>query len=302
VAADDNRRSRFGAAGRLAFFPARVAARASRGPLEAAAEEHLVPELSRLLDRALAQSLPEELVHSIVEHRVLERMATEFAATGELDRAVESALTSARTKELVDRVVTSEEMRRAIRDVVSSREVRDAVTQQAAGLVEELARDIRARARHLDDRLDRHRVPATPFAGLATRAAAIAVDIFLIVAVFTVLSGFVAVISSLVGTLRPTWLVGLLAGAGGALVAGGYLVLFWSGAGRTPGMHLLRARVRDGSGGPPSPARAIVRVFATWLSIVPLFAGYLPVLFDRRRRGLPDLIAGTEVVYSDFDG
>jgi uncharacterized RDD family membrane protein YckC len=30
---------------------------------------------------------------------------------------------------------------------------------------------------------------------------------------------------------------------------------------------------------------------------VPFFLGYLPVLFDARRRGLPDLVAGTEVVY-----
>jgi len=43
-------------------------------------------------------------------------------------------------------------------------------------------------------------------------------------------------------------------------------------------------------------------VLATWISIVPFFAGYLPVLFDARRRGLPDLLAGTEVVYSDRDG
>ena len=48
--------------------------------------------------------------------------------------------------------------------------------------------------------------------------------------------------------------------------------------------------------------RAIVRALATWVSIVPFFAGYLPVLFDRRRRGLPDLVAGTEVVYSEPDG
>jgi uncharacterized RDD family membrane protein YckC len=79
-------------------------------------------------------------------------------------------------------------------------------------------------------------------------------------------------------------------------------VFFWSLAGRTPGMHLLHARVRDATGRPPSAFRAIVRVLATWISIIPLFAGYLPVLFDRRRRGLPDLVAGTEVVYSDADG
>ena len=300
--AGDNRRSRFGAAGRLAFFPARVAARASRGPIEAAAEEHLVPELSRLIDRALAQSLPEELVHSVVEHRVLERMAAELAESGAFDRAVENALASPRTNELVDRIVNSVEMRRAIREIVASREVREAVTQQASGFVEELAADIRQRARRLDDRIDRGHAAATPFAGVATRAAALTVDALLIVAVFTALSGFVALISSLVGTLRPTWLVGALLGAGWTLVAGGYLVLFWSGAGRTPGMNLLSVRVREGSGGPPSVGRAIVRALATWISIVPFFAGYLPVLFDRRRRGLPDLLAGTEVVYFEPDG
>jgi uncharacterized RDD family membrane protein YckC len=298
----EGRRSRFGAAGRLAFFPARVAARASRGPLEAAADEHLVPELSRLIDRALAQSLPEELVHSIVEHRVLERMAKEFAESGALDRTVENTLASPRTNELVDRIVNSDEMRRAIREIVASREVREAITQQTTGLVGELAGDIRQRARRLDDRLDRAHVSQSPFGGIATRAAALGVDALLIVAVFTVLSGFVALISSLVGTLRPTWLVGLLLGAGWTLVAGGYLVVFWSGAGRTPGMNLLRVRVRDRSGGPPSVGRAIVRALATWISIVPFFAGYLPVLFDRRRRGLPDFVAGTDVVYSEPDG
>jgi uncharacterized RDD family membrane protein YckC len=300
--AQEGRRSRFGAAGRLAFFPARVAARASRGPLEAA-EEHLVPELSRLIDRALAQSLPEELVHSLVEHRVLERMAAEFAETGALDQAVENALASPHTQELTDRIVNSEQMRSAIREIVASPEVRKAVTQQTVGFVDELAGAIRARARRLDDRMDRgHAAATTPFAGVATRATALTADALLIIAIFTALSGFVALISSLVGTLRPTWLVGVLLGSGWTLVAGGYLVLFWSGTGRTPGMNLLRVRVRDGSGGPPSVGRAIVRALTTWISIVPFFAGYLPVLFDRRRRGLPDLVAGTEVVYFEPDG
>jgi uncharacterized RDD family membrane protein YckC len=43
----------------------------------------------------------------------------------------------------------------------------------------------------------------------------------------------------------------------------------------------------------------LVRVVATWISIVPLFLGYVTVLFDGRRRGLPDIVAGTEVVYID---
>jgi len=238
-------------------------------------------------------------VHSLVEHRVLERMAAELAETGALDELVEKALASPRTQELTDRIVNSEEMRLAIRHIVASPEVREAVTQQTTGLVEELFGEIRARARRLDGRFDRSHLQGTPFAGMATRAAALAVDAFLIVAIFTVVSGFVALISSLVGMLRPAWLAGLLLGVGGALVAGGYLVLFWSGAGRTPGMRLLRLRVRVPSGGPPSVGRAALRAVATWIAIVPFFAGYLPVLFDRRRRGLPDFVAGTEVVYDD---
>jgi uncharacterized RDD family membrane protein YckC len=300
--APEGRRSRFGAAGRLAFFPARVAARASRGPLEAAADEHLVPELSRLIDRALAQSLPEELVQSLVEHRVFERMAAELAESGALDRLVENALASPRSEELTDRIVNSEEMRRAIRQIVASPEVREAVTQQTRGFGDELAAVIRGRTRRLDNRIDRGHMAGTQFAGVATRATALAVDAFLIVAIFTVISGFAALISSLVGTLRPAWLAGLLLGAGGVLIAAGYLVLFWSAAGRTPGMQLLGLRVRRPSGEPPSIGRAVLRAVATWMSIVPFFAGYLPVLFDARRRGLPDFVAGTEVVYSEADG
>jgi hypothetical protein len=60
AAKDDEHRSGIAdAAGRAAFFPARAAARAWRGPLEAAVDEVLsAPEIARVLDRALAGSLP----------------------------------------------------------------------------------------------------------------------------------------------------------------------------------------------------------------------------------------------------
>jgi len=176
------------------------------------------------------------------------------------------------------------------------------VALQTAGFAEELLRDVRQWARRLDSRLDRHHAVATPYAGLASRGLALTVDLLLIVTVFTVLSGLVALISSVVGTLRPAWLVGTLLGIGWGVVAAVYLAFFWSAAGRTPGMHLLRVRVRHGSDRSLSVGRALVRVLATWISIVPFFAGYLPVLFDRQRRGLPDLVADTEVVYSEGEG
>src|SRR6478735_4102836 len=67
-------------AGRAAFYPGRLAARAWRGRIESAAEEVLdAPEVARVLDRALAGSLPEEFARSLVRHKVLERVAREPA-------------------------------------------------------------------------------------------------------------------------------------------------------------------------------------------------------------------------------
>jgi uncharacterized RDD family membrane protein YckC len=307
-AADDEGRSRLAAAaGRLAFYPARVAARASRDQLEAAADDVLVPELARLIDGALASNLPEDVARSLVRHRVLERVFEELAASGALDKAVEDALASPRASELTERIVHSDVMRSAIRDVVAGPEVRAAITQQTTGLAEDLVVGVRKGAVRLDDRAERvaHRSPRAaraPFAGVATRAAALGIDASLILVTFASLAALAGVIASLVGGLRPEWLAGTLLGSGWALFAGGYFVLFWSGAGQTPGMRLLHVRVRGRTGRPPSFGRAVVRAFGTLIAIVPFFAGYLPVLFDERRRGLPDYMAGTEVVYDDALG
>ena len=295
-------RSRFGVAGRLALFPARAAARATRGPIENAADEHLVPELYRLAERAFASDLPEELARSIAEHHVLERVAAELADSGALDSAVEKALASPRTKQMVDRLVNSPEFKQALKDVVSSPEVRKALTEQSAGLAGDLAGDIRRRSVELDGSIEarvRRHPPEGPssFAGLATRGVGFAVDLLAIAAIFAVLAGLFALITAIVGDLRPAWLAGAIAGGGWLIVGSAYLVFFWSEAGRTPGMHVMHLRVHDRTGKPPSPWRSLLRAAATVVSIVPLFLGYVTVLFDARRRGLPDLVAGTEVVY-----
>ena len=44
------------------------------------------------------------------------------------------------------------------------------------------------------------------------------------------------------------------------------------------------------------PLRALVRLVALTLCAIPLFAGFLPILFDDRRRGFHDMLAGTVVV------
>ena len=104
--------------------------------------------------------------------------------------------------------------------------------------------------------------------------------------------------SDLFGTLKPTWLVATLAGVAGLLLVGIYFVLFWSTAGQTPGGRIMRLRVQH-NGEAPAVWRSIVRLVGVVLSIIPIFAGYIPVLFDSKRRALPDYMAGTIIVNED---
>jgi uncharacterized RDD family membrane protein YckC len=288
-------------AGRAAFYPARVAARAWRGRIESAAEDVVsAPEMARLVDRALAGPLPEEIARSLVRHQVLERVVRELAESGELQRLIERSLGSPQTLELTDRVLASEEMQRALQSIASSPELRSAVARQSAGLAEEVVAGVRKSAARLDERVDRRRWETRSlYAGIATRGAALAFDALAALAIYVTGSAVVALIASLVGGIRPHWLAGSLLGVAWVLVAGGYFVLFWSAAGQTPGMRLMRLRLLRPGGGGISVGRAIVRAIGLALAIIPLFAGFLPALFDERRRALPDYLAGTVVLYDD---
>lgn len=286
-------------AGRAAFYPARVAARAWRGRIESAAEDVVgAPELARIVDSAFAGPLPEEIARSLVRHRVIERVVRELAATGELERLIQESLGSPETLELTDRVLASEEMQRVLQNVASSPELRRAMARQSAGLAEDVVAGVRRSANRVDEGIARPAQRRQPmYAGITTRAAALAVDALAALAIFVLGSAVVALIASLVGGIHPHWLAGSLLGAGWILVAGGYFVLFWSAAGQTPGMRLMRLRVRRPGGGGLSLGRAVVRAVGLALAIIPLFAGFLPALFDRRRRALPDYLAGTVVLH-----
>ena len=99
--------------------------------------------------------------------------------------------------------------------------------------------------------------------------------------------------------LRPEWLVGILVGGGWLVVVTAYFVAFWSTTGQTPGMRLMQLRVTTRSDGSLRVVRSLVRLVGLALAIIPLFAGFLPVLVDRRRRALQDFVAGTVVLYDE---
>ena len=136
-----------------------------------------------------------------------------------------------------------------------------------------------------------------PYGGIATRGIALTVDAAIANGLYILGAALLGLIGSLVGDLHPKWLVALLAAAGWALTVGGYFVLFWTTTGQTPGMRLMRLRVVTYKGERVHFVRALIRLGGLLLAIIPLFAGFLPVLVDERRRALQDFLARTVVVH-----
>ena len=79
-----------------------------------------------------------------------------------------------------------------------------------------------------------------------------------------------------------------------------YFVVCWATTGQTPGDRLFHIRVCDADDFTTlRPLRAILRLIFLVLAAIPLFAGFLPILFDDRRRGVQDMLAGSVVVSTD---
>jgi uncharacterized RDD family membrane protein YckC len=313
-----------GRAGHAALRPVRRVAHAGR--------DALTDEAERAIDGVMAGPLPEAVGRSVVENRVIERAvgsalearkAQGAAGTQSIDlapledfvrrtlndpaveRMLKETISSRLTTELADEIAQSPAFKRTLKSVLESPEMRHALERQTAGFGSDIARAARRKAHGADNSVEsslwgllrRHPDPARgAYGGLVTRALGLVTDLLCTQLVYLVLGGMVGLVTSIFGTLKPTWLVGTLAGIGGFLVVALYFVVFWTTAGQTPGMRVMRLRVLH-NGEAPALWRSFVRLVALVLCIIPCFAGFIPVLFDRRRRGLHDYAAGTNVVY-----
>jgi uncharacterized RDD family membrane protein YckC len=140
------------------------------------------------------------------------------------------------------------------------------------------------------------RVHDLRYAGLATRVVSFAVDAALITLVDIVVGIGAALILSLLHL--PSELRTILAVIGGfAYVLGTilYFVIFWSTTGQTPGARVMQIRVVSADGARVKPRWSLVRCGGVVLAVLPLFAGFVPILFDSRRRGFQDWLARTVV-------
>jgi uncharacterized RDD family membrane protein YckC len=135
------------------------------------------------------------------------------------------------------------------------------------------------------------------YVGLATRAISFALDAAVLNLVAIIVSVGAALILSILHL--PSDLKTVL-GVIGAVVyvlwLVGYFVVFWSTTGQTPGARVMQIQVLTAEGKIPGPKRALVRWVGVILAALPLFAGFVRILFDPRRRGFQDRLAGTVVV------
>jgi uncharacterized RDD family membrane protein YckC len=77
-----------------------------------------------------------------------------------------------------------------------------------------------------------------------------------------------------------------------------YVLFFWTLLGYTPGKMLLGLKIVRRGGQRLTLGRSLLRFIGYWVSAIPLFLGFLWIIFDRRRQGWHDKLADTQVIYT----
>jgi uncharacterized RDD family membrane protein YckC len=250
---------------------------------------------------------------------VARRLGLDRAVEGGVDRALDSEAAARATEKLLDndttkrvwdKVLESDEAQKLVERVAEAPEVRAAIASQGIGLVEDLRRGVRRASRRIDTvlengarrvlrRVRRDRRPI--FAGAFSRALALAVDGGIVYGSLLLISAAIAALINAfsTGDQHAGTVVIALGFSAWSLIAITYLVVFWSGAGRTPGMSFVAIRMLSEDGEPVRPGQAFRRAIWLGISALPLFLGFWGVLFERERRGWPDRRAHTVVCYAD---
>ncbi len=269
--------------------------------VEVAAEEAMVAAVeSEAVERALT--------------RVLQGPLVEEAARGALESdTVKQALIEALDSEMVDevwrRLLASDETQRLVERIAEAPEIRAAISAQSVGFIEDIGHTIGDTTRRLDDVVEgiargvtfrKRRSEPTERAGALTRALALGLDLLIVNLAFSGLAAIVALIGSFFSG-SGNGVSGFALALGGTTwvaLAGLYMLTFWSLAGQTPGMRFFGIRLGvEGRG--LKPRKSLKRLFGLFLAAVPFGLGFLGILFDQRRRGWQDRLAGVDVLYEE---
>ena len=214
--------------------------------------------------------------------------------------------------------------------------VQQVVQSQSTGLLEEIIEEIRERLVSLDvllARRTRQWADTPPFradylrqrptlvgrpgvahtlaghyAGAASRLVAMVIDLSLLMVALSLATTFINALLSLfnvdallgrfiAGEGLPAAMIAAITGVTGTLFIVAYGIVGWSLNGQTVGGLLLGVRVVSTEGRRLSFGRAVLRMVGSYLSGLAIFIGFGWALFDRRRQGWQDKLAGSVVVY-----
>jgi uncharacterized RDD family membrane protein YckC len=269
--------------------------------VEAAAEEAMVAAIeSEAVERAL--------------RRVLNGPVIEEAVNGALEsEQVKRALIEALDSEMVDevwrRLLASDEAQRLVERIAEAPELRAAISAQSVGFIEDVGHTIGNSTRRLDGLVERiarrvlfrkPRSEPTERAGAVTRGLAFGLDALIVNLAFSGLAAVLALLGSFFGG-DGTSVSGMALAVGSAAwlgLGGLYLVAFWSLAAQTPGMRFLGIRLGvEGRG--LRPRASLKRLIGLALAAIPFGLGFVGILFDERRRGWQDRLAGVDVLYEE---
>ncbi len=225
-------------------------------------------------------------------------------------RATERFLDNQTTKKVWGKVLESEEAQKLVERVAEAPEVRAAITSQGIGLLEDLRRGVRSASRRVDTVIENaaRRVLRRPrrerrpiFAGAFSRVLALAIDAGVVYGSLLLISAAIAALINVFakGDQHAGTAVVAIGAAIWLWVAAAYLLILWSGAGRTVGMSFVAIRMLSEEGEPVRPGQAVRRLLWVALAALPFFLGYWGVLFEGERRGWPDRRAHTVVCYAD---
>jgi uncharacterized RDD family membrane protein YckC len=269
--------------------------------VEAAAEEAMVAAVEseaveRALRRVLQGPMVEEAVHGALESETVKR-------------ALIDALDSEMVDEVWRRLLASDEAQRLVERIAEAPEIRAAISAQSVGFIQDIGHTIGDVTRRIDGVVEsgarratfrKRRSEPTERAGAVTRALAFGLDLLIVNLAFSGLAAIAALIGSFFsGT--GNGLSGFALALGSAAwvgLAGLYFVVFWSLAAQTPGMRFFGIRLGTESRGLP-PGRSLRRLVGLFLAAIPFGLGFLGVIFDERRRGWQDRLAGVDVLYED---
>jgi uncharacterized RDD family membrane protein YckC len=251
--------------------------------------------------RALRSPAVERALVRVIERNAVQDAIQRALTSDEVAEAVVTALDSQLADRVWEEILASDKAQMLVERIAEAPEVRAAVAEQGVGLITDVGRRLTKITEALDDSAERlaHKIVGrsgeeteTDQVGLVTRGLAAGVDLAIVALVLALGSRLLDAVV-LGGDGMPVALAVALA----LLCGAAFFVAFWSLIGQTPGMRFLSIRLSVDGSREVGLHRALVRILAVPLAVLPLGAGVLWVLISTTRRGWHDHLAGTTVVY-----